>query len=100
MDPVGHAVAMASGNQQDWHTLFGRRRELTAARDKALQELQITSEYVREGRRTEGDLGAAIERAERACDAVATFDAAHPRLVGEDEEYENAQAQGFMARFA
>jgi hypothetical protein len=85
---------MASENKPDWQTLFRQRRELTRVRDKALQELHITN-----SRRTENELNEAIERAEQACNAVATFDTAHPQMVGEDEQYENAQVWESMARF-
>jgi hypothetical protein len=90
---------MTSEPRQDWHTRFQQRRELTRVRDRALQELLITSENLEEGRHTENDLAEAIKRAQQACEAVTTFDIAHPHMVGEDEEYENAQVQRFMAEF-
>lgn len=90
---------MTSEPRQDWHTLFQQRRELTRIRDKALQELLIINEYLEECRRTENDLTEAIERAQQACERVTTFDIAHPHMVGEDEEYENAQVRRAMADF-
>lgn len=83
---LGHAIAMTSAPEQDWHTLFRQRRELTRVRDKALQELHITNMYVKEGRRTDDDLTDAIERAQQTCEAVTAFDTVNPHMVGEDEE--------------
>lgn len=90
---------MASDNERDWQTLFRQRRELARIRDKALQEMSVIDGYVERGRRTEDELIEPIERAVQACNAVVTFDTAHPQMVGEDEEYENAQVREFMARF-
>lgn len=90
---------MTSEPGQDWHTRFQQRRELTGVRDEALQELFNTNDDLEEGLRTENDLTEAIERAQQACEAVTAFDIAHPHMVGEDEEYENAQVRRFMAEF-
>jgi hypothetical protein len=97
---------MTSEPEQDWHTLFRQRRELTGARDKALQRLNVIDMYIDEGISTDDDgvpiddsLPDAIEQAVQTCNAVTAFDRTHPYMVGEDEQYENAEARRFMAEF-
>jgi hypothetical protein len=76
--------------------LVEQRRALASRRDKALQNLLITHEYVEDGRRPETAIAAATAEAEAACEAVAAFDAVHPGIQTSGNAEDDDQAMDFM----
>jgi hypothetical protein len=72
--------------------LAEQRRELARARDKALQNLQITREYAQEGRRSGDDVTAAVAEAAAACQAITAFDTMHPHIRTTGNAEDDAQA--------
>jgi hypothetical protein len=78
--------------------LAEHRRALARTRDKALQNLLITHEYVSTGRRSQADVAAARAGAEAACGAVAAFDARHPFVRTTANAEDDAEVMRFMDR--
>jgi hypothetical protein len=92
------ACAVTSPNEAgDRTALVEQRRQLARKRDKALQDLLITREYVAEGRRTPGDMAAAVAEAAAACRTVASFDAEHSHVRTNGDAEDDAQARRFLA---